>query len=209
MRLATAPKSTFQDSDAACGRVAGALGPTTRSLDLRAARRVEFLAALLAIVGANGACGQGRPPVAGLDSIVLERTPCFGTCPAYRLSVARTGVVVFASRNHGDSARVARDSISPGAVAWLRAEAERQGVLRLPAVIADDHSLCPDRATDHPTFAVSFFSRDRTYRITDYHGCFASNDHSIVSALDGLRHFEAEIDSVTGSSRWVRPNRFR
>jgi hypothetical protein len=172
-------------------------------------RHLELLIVIVAVVGANGACARTRPPMAALDSLALERTSCFGTCPAYRLSVTRGGIVVFASRNHGDSARVARDSISPGSVAWLRAEAERQGVLRLPAVIADDHSLCPDRATDHPTVTVSLFLRDRMYRITDYHGCFLRSDHSIVSALDGLRHFEAEIDSVTGSSRWVRPNRFR
>ena len=164
---------------------------------------------LLAIVGTLGACARARSPMAALDSIVLERTACFGTCPAYRLSVTATGVVAFTSRNRGDSARVARDSISPETVTWLRDEAERRGVLRLPAVIADDHSLCPDRATDNPTVTVSMFRRDGVYRVTDYHGCFLSSDHTTAPALEGLRHFEAEIDSVTRSNRWIQPNRFR
>jgi hypothetical protein len=81
---------------------------------------------------------------------VLERTPCFGTCAAYRLRVTRSGVVTFLSRNRGDSSRVARDSIAPDAVVQLLQAAERDDVFRLPAVIADDRALCPDRATDHP-----------------------------------------------------------
>src|ERR687888_360851 len=46
-------------------------------------------------------------PPGAVDSIVLERTACFGTCPAYRLRISAAGAVHFTSRNFGDSGRVA------------------------------------------------------------------------------------------------------
>jgi hypothetical protein len=140
---------------------------------------------------------------------VLERTPCFGTCAAYRLRVTRSGVVTFLSRNRGDSSRVARDSIAPDAVVQLLQAAERDDVFRLPAVIADDRALCPDRATDHPTAIVGFFWSTRVQQITDYHGCFLRSDHSTAAPLAALRQLEKAIDSVSGSARWTRANRFR
>lgn len=140
---------------------------------------------------------------------MLERTACFGTCAAYRLTLSATGIATFVSRNRGDSTRIERDSISPGIVSWLRDEAGRLGVLELPAVIEDDRSLCPDHATDHPTAIVRIFGGDRVHRVTDYHGCFLTREHATAPAVQRLRHFEAEIDSVTGSRRWIRPNRFR
>jgi hypothetical protein len=140
---------------------------------------------------------------------VLERTPCFGTCAAYRLRVTRSGVVTFLSRNRGDSSRVARDSIAPDAVVQLLQAAERDDVFRLPAVIADDRALCPDRATDHPTAIVAFFWSTRVQQITDYHGCFLRSDHSTAAPLVALRQLEKAIDSVSGSARWTRANRFR
>ena len=170
---------------------------------------VRLFVLLFAIAGRQSAHAQARPAMRALDSIVLERTACFGTCAAYRLTLTAAGMVTFVSQNRGDSARVERDSISPGIVRWLRDEAGRQGVLELPPVIADDRSLCPDHATDHPTAIVSMFGGDRVHRVTDYHGCFLSRDHATAPAVQRLRRFEAEIDSVTGSRRWTRPNGFR
>ncbi|HEY5060849.1 MAG TPA: hypothetical protein VII52_04885 [Gemmatimonadaceae bacterium] len=80
---------------------------------------------------------------------------------------------------------------------------------RLTAVIADDPALCPDHATDHPTAIVSFFWSTRVQQITDYHGCFLRSDHSTAAPLAALRQLEKAIDSVSGSARWTRPNRFR
>ena len=52
------------------------------------------------------------PSAAGAtDSVVLERTRCYGTCPAYRLRVSRTGEVRFASRNLRDDQRVGVDTV--------------------------------------------------------------------------------------------------
>jgi hypothetical protein len=54
-----------------------------------------------------------------VDSIVPERTLCYGTCPAYRLRLAASGDVAFTSLNPGDSGRVASDRLTPHAVRGL------------------------------------------------------------------------------------------
>jgi len=190
--------------------------------------RVVVGALALGIAFGSGACGPGngsasgadRPRsesatqaepgsrAAGVDSIVLERMPCFGSCPAYRLSVASSGRVHFGSRNPGDSAQTADDSVPPGAVADLLAHAERAGFFQLPERPADDSALCPHRATDHPTVTVAVYAGARTKQVEDYTGCHVSVDPPrVAERLLGLRAFEAAIDSVAGSGRWVRPAR--
>jgi hypothetical protein len=56
-------------------------------------------------------------------------------------------VVNVLSRNRGDSARSARDSIPANAVAWLLSEADRQRISQLPPVIAPDCAASRRRST--------------------------------------------------------------
>lgn len=166
-------------------------------------------AVLLASCTVTSACHNRREPAvaraSAADSLVLERSLCFGTCPAYRLRISGDGAVAFLSRNPGDTSGVRTDSIEPSAVERLLREAERIGFDSLPAVIADDSTLCPLRATDHPTTTVAIFRGDSAHTVVDYHGCYATHDLGIVPQLGELRRLEVEIDSVTRSSRWVRP----
>ena len=161
-------------------------------------------ATLPACTRAPGGDRHADPPPA--DSVVLERLRCFGVCPAYRVSVAASGAVHFASRNQGDSARVEADTVSPDDFTRLLAAAERAGFDSLPARIADVEALCRLRATDHPTVIVSIHRPAGTKRVEDYTGCYVeSNPPSLAPALMPLRVFETEVDRVAGSARWARP----
>ena len=140
------------------------------------------------------AANQAPHPAA--DSIVLERTRCFGLCPAYRLSIARSGAVHFESRNPGDSTRAVSTTPSPGAFEALVRQAEALRFWSLPDQIAGS-ALCKQRATDHPGAATTIFGRGGSKRVDDYLGCF--------DAPQALRRFETAIDSAAGSARWVRP----
>jgi hypothetical protein len=155
------------------------------------------------------ACGQPAartPAAADADSLVLERTQCFGTCPAYRVSVTRAGLVSFRSRNPGDStSATARVSITE--FTQLVAEADRAGLRTLPREIRADSALCPLARTDAPTVSTSLFAGDRVTRVERYTGCARSADvpQALPPALERLRQFEDRVDSVAGSARWVRP----
>jgi hypothetical protein len=74
----------------------------------------------------------------------------------------------------------------------------------LPREIAVDSVLCRIRATDHETVVVTIFAGDE-WRVQDYLGCFETVDGAVAPPIVRLRSFEAEIDSVLRSSRWVRP----
>jgi hypothetical protein len=147
---------------------------------------------------------QGAVP-SQADSIVLERTMCYGTCPAYRLRLSNAGEVHFDSRNPGDEGRQATDTVAAAAFPGLISRAKAVGFFDLPSEIAADSVLCHNRATDHPTVVVTIFAKGQTKRVEDYHGCFETVEHETLPAITQLRAFEVEIDSALGSSRWVRP----
>ncbi|MFL5383535.1 MAG: DUF6438 domain-containing protein [Longimicrobiaceae bacterium] len=134
---------------------------------------------------------ETQPPA---DSIVLERTRCYGTCPAYRLSLARSGAIRFRSLNPGDSARVAADMLPPGAFTRLEKQAAELGFDALPDRIAQSR-LCGGFATDHPSAIVTLFRGARAKRVDDYLGC--------RPGPEALRSFEEAIDSTARSDRWV------
>jgi hypothetical protein len=157
----------------------------------------------LAMAGCNRTQAPTPTRAVHADSIVLERSPCFGFCPVYRLSLRANGTMRYESHTRGDST-VASDSLAPSAVAWLGGEAERVGFFALPPVIAQDSTLCSARATDHPTATVTIFHADAARQVVDYHGCYTGRNLSVAPAVARLRHFEEQIDSVARTDRWTR-----
>jgi hypothetical protein len=161
---------------------------------------------LLACAPSNGKTDaqHGTQPAAA-DSLVLERSRCYGTCPAYRLRLSDTGLIRFESQNPGDEGRIAEDTAAATTLSLLVSKARSIGFFELPAEIAADSVLCRNRATDHPTVVVTVFTRAETKRVHDYWGCFETVERGVVPQIARLRSYEAEIDSVLQSSRWVRP----
>jgi hypothetical protein len=169
------------------------------------ARFVGMLLLALACTPSDGKdARQGAfPPSA--DSIVLERSMCFGSCPAYRLRLSDSGEITFESRNPGEDGRNAADTVAAATLPSLISRARSIGFFDLPSEIAADSILCHNRATDHPTVVVTVFAKTQTKRVEDYLGCFETVEHETLQPIAHLRSFEVEIDSVLRSSRWVRP----
>ena len=167
----------------------------------------SHIAALAILACAPTAKPDAAQTAVPIDSLVLERTVCFGTCPAYRLRISSAEQVRFESQNRGDSARVFVDTAPPGTYASIVARARAIGFFDLPPEIRKDPVLCHNLATDHPTVTTTIFAGPTTNRVSDYHGCFETVEHEILTPIKKLRDFENEIDSTLHSSRWVRPNR--
>ena len=134
------------------------------------------------------------------DSVVLERTACFGACPAYRVSIARSGVVYFESLNPNDSGSTRHGHIDPERFRDLITTATFARFFSLPDVIGGD-AYCGSQVTDVPTVTVSVFLPNRRKTIADYLGCLWG---PMI-----LRNFESEIDEVAGTRRWARPPRYK
>lgn len=138
--------------------------------------------------------------------ITLERTRCFGLCPAYRLTVDRGGNVSFASLNPSDSGRAESGRVAPSVLDSLYARAVRIGFFALPDTLLGNSTFCWRYATDLPGATVTIDTNAGTKRVDDYHGC-AANTPEASATLSALRIFEAAIDTLTGSNRWIQPNR--
>ena len=139
------------------------------------------------------------------DSIVLERTRCYGTCPTYRLRLSAGGEVQFRSRD--PLGRIHSDTVPADGFSFLMAMAERIGFYDLPDRIDEPEPVwCPDHATDHPTYIGTIYSATSRKRVVYYTGCYSGvGEHTVVEPLGRLRQFFSAIDSVAGASRWVRP----
>lgn len=167
----------------------------------RGARRAGLLLAALAVAACQPAHSGIDATRSDADSIAIERSVCFGLCPAYRLTLQRNGAVHFVTTARRDTMQRV-DTIAPRSVAWLASEAHRAGFYSLPRDVVSDRSLCPMPATDHPTVTVTIFRGDSTQSVIDYTGCYTGHDLTVAAPLVAMRRFENAIDSVTGSKRW-------
>ena len=127
-------------------------------------------------------------------------------CPAYRLTVDRNGDVSFASHNPADSARTASGRVAPSVLDSLYVQALRIGFFALPDTLVGNSTFCSRYATDLPGATVTINTNAGSKSVDDYHGCAAKTPEASAT-LSALRIFEAAIDSLTGSSRWIQPNR--
>lgn len=172
-------------------------------------RRWALIRSIAAVgaVGVAAACTSRAPSVDAsqaaveLDSIVLERGPCFGFCPMYRLVLDQSGRISY--RNRGED-HLHTDSVAPAAVARLVERAEEIGFFRLPERIMGDSALCSMVATDHPGVIVSIFSGSTSKTVDHYTGCNVEGRESPGPAPAIVRLFALEeaIDSTAGVERW-------
>ena len=168
-----------------------------------------YLPATMLLVTAcapNGEVREADADVAMPDSIVLERTVCFGHCPAYRLRVSSNGAVLFEPRIPPGSPTT--DTIPVERVRNLATALERADFASFPDVIQQDRVYCALEATDHPSAIISVYRGTASKTVNDYRGCHAS-DASAEQRLEVLRALPAQIDSAANAARWIRPYEFR
>lgn len=173
--------------------------PRRTAVLLAAATLAAIAACTRAPAATVAATPAAQPPP---DSIVLERTRCFGTCPAYRLRIDRAGETLLEPRNFQGDTR--RDTVPASVIDSLQALLTSSGFWTLPDTISHGSPLCPDYATDHPTSIVSVFGTPAK-RVTYYTGCFLRTDHTTAPQLLALRRFAARMDTLTGAFRHIRP----
>jgi hypothetical protein len=170
---------------------------------MQAVRTAIVVIAAMA-VGSCHSAPLPRPGAPVPKSIALERTICFGRCPAYQLTVNRAGGVSFVSRNREDSGRMGIGQVASTVLDSLYTRAIRIGFFALPDTLMADSTYCAQRATDMPSATVTIVTDSGAKSVVDYHGCFAKLP-AATEKLNELRAFEAAIDTLTGSSRWTQP----
>jgi len=144
--------------------------------------------AVFGLLAPFSAVAQTRADYLAADSIVLERGPCLGTCPVYRVSINKSGDVHYVSLSRPDSGRTRQRHIDPQDFVGLVSAAATGRLFDLPGAIDEDRKYCPDTLTDLPSATLSIFLPGRQKTIHDYYGC--------LWAPFILRSLEESVDEV-------------
>ena len=158
--------------------------------------------AALALAACLTGCGQRTPgtpaPEATSSSgtmVTLERGPCFGTCPVYRVSLGGDGRIGFTGTRFvtpvgSDTSRVAAEQVGR-----LVDSLDTAGFFALADEYVLNSPACGRYATDAPTVTITVRSGERGKTVRHDHGC--------ADAPETLTGMERLIDSVAGTSRWT------
>jgi hypothetical protein len=154
----------------------------------------------------SAACARTVPPSAeaetrstsvapAMGSVSLERGPCFGTCPVYKVTVDRSGEVRFEGRRFVADTGVFTGPASSASVDSLFAELEAAGYFGFADSYRMGQPGCERYATDLPTVITEVRLGDRTKRVEHDRGC--------ADAPAALSVLEGRIDVVAGVGRWM------
>jgi hypothetical protein len=127
--------------------------------------------------------------------VTLERKPCFGGCPVYRISVSPEGVVSYEGQAGVRRLGTAGKRITPEQVQALISELDRAGYFSFAPRYTPADSACGRYSTDSPTAVISVNTGTRSHRVEHDYGC--------SSAPGGLVALERRIDEALGSSEWT------
>jgi hypothetical protein len=156
---------------------------------------------LLVIKSALGHSDDQTPDLSSLSdadlktvTIQLERTGCYGTCPAYSVTIHGDGRVDYNGKSHVKEmgtrdGRIETDKIR--ALVSLFAKMKFWG-------LAEDYSAakCKGRVcTDMATAITELSIRGVTHRVKHYYGC--------GSAPKSLFDLESVIDKSANSEQWT------
>jgi uncharacterized protein DUF6438 len=135
--------------------------------------------------------------IAAVPVITLERTVCYGTCPAYKLTIFDDGKVVYEGKEFVKRKGKAEGQISKAALDELVREFERIDYFKLDDQYTDDPKNCPESWTDYPSATTSLNWKGKTKTVLHYHGCRGS------AVLDHLTALENKIDEAVNTKRWI------
>jgi hypothetical protein len=156
-------------------------------------------AVLLTTVACARRSSDDVRPASGVDSIVLQRTACYGNCPTYRVRITGTGAVSFTPERDTRRTKPAERTVAADSVAALVEEARRVGFFELPDTLQSSERYCAAMATDNPTAILAFYVRGARKEVVDYHGC--------GNVPADVRRLEDAVDSVAGTGRWIGESR--
>ena len=141
-------------------------------------------------------CALGATPrTSGVTEITLERTPCFGTCPVYKVTLQNDGTVIFEGKEYVKEAGRRSGKISAKQFQQLVAKVEQIGFFTLndEYLTKKNADGSETRITDMPSRITTVKRGPESKRVRNYFG-----------GPDSLKELEELIDKISNSARWVK-----
>ena len=152
-----------------------------------------ILLAPLLLVAATCSDGGDSTPNATDAVITLLRTECFGSCPAYKVTILGDGTVSYEGRRFVAVEGHQTAQIDPEDVRQLVAQFYEIDYFSL-----QDSYECP--VTDLPTAVTAISIAGDSKSVSDYGPGY---EDASCAAPQALVELEERIDEVAGSARWV------
>lgn len=134
---------------------------------------------------------------APFDEITLQRTECYGTCPAYTVILHGDGTVVYKGKSHVVAIGERKSSISKASVSFLLSAFGNASFLSFQDEYGSERDGCKEVWTDHPSLMIRYQSKANSKSVSYYTGCVGAKDlHKIAWLAD-------TIDIVTNTRQWV------
>src|ERR1700761_4785206 len=145
----------------------------------------------------NGGRPQAKVPFPEIKDwqslkITLERGPCFGSCPDYRLEIGGDGGLRYEGRHFVAIPGVHTGRIDPGKVRALYDQFRQADFFWL----LDNYRAS---ITDFPAFTIAISFDGQSKAVTDYAG-------TAIGMPAQVRALEATVDAAADTARWVNGN---
>jgi len=134
-------------------------------------------------------------------TITLERTICFGTCPAYKLTISADGAVVFTGDEYVRVKGIVHSNINKDQLKQLISEFTKTQYFSLKDSYISEEDGCPEVWTDSPTITTSIRINGQYKSIVHYLGCQENNGESVFPKE--LTDLEDKIDEIIGTRKWI------
>lgn len=162
---------------------------------------LHIAATTISLVAASGCKQKAQLDADAADSslvVSLERGPCHGTCPVYRVDVYGDGKVQFDGKQHVAKMGVHTGTAAVSAVQELLAKFKASAFAKADTAYMMDSPGCGQYATDLPTVRVTA-KIDGTMKTVQH-------DRGCRNAPEYLRTLEAQVDSVARTAQWIAGN---
>ncbi|HMS03660.1 MAG TPA: DUF6438 domain-containing protein, partial [Gemmatimonadaceae bacterium] len=123
---------------------------------------------------------------------ILSRTGCFGSCPAYTVTIEGSGEVTWQGEAYVAQRGAARRRIEPSAVTALLDRARAAGFFDLKDVYRAD-------ITDGATYTVTITHGGLSKTVEDYDGALVGMPWEVTL-------LEQAIDRAAGTAKWIGPD---
>lgn len=127
---------------------------------------------------------SSEPVKAGEVLFSLQRTPCFGRCPTYRVEVRADGTVRFQGERHVRVTEPVETKLEAADLAKLVARLEQSG-------FAGWSDFTNTQVSDMATVVLTFRGKTLRHYLGD------------EKAPDALTELERDVEAIIGTARWV------
>lgn len=144
--------------------------------------------------------GLNTTPDVIYDKFTLERTPCYGVCPVYDVTVDEKDYLQFRGKQHvAEQGGSVASPLPSGTYKKLREIAAAHQFDAFDAAYPNaDNSNCPRLATDSPSIVVGFLDGGKARTVSVYEGCaqFVGRDrfYAMIAEMEAV----LDIDEFVG-----------